>query len=111
MHILCTGIETWAGFRHGIRHVAVATYHSSGEELAEFLQESEERCALLRRARVGGTAGGVQSALVTDADAATVVRAAVCTHFKELAVLGNGAVAADVKMVADGAESTCPVVA
>ncbi len=88
-----------------------AAYHDFGEEFAEPLQESKERYALLRRACVGRVTGGTQSALVADAYAATVVRTAVCTYFKELAVLGYGAVASDIKMVADGAETTCLVVA
>lgn len=111
MHILRPCIKAGAGLGHGGGHVTVAADEGLGKELAEFVQDGEQLGALLWRARVGRMAKGIQSALIADADAATVVRAAVCTHFKELAVLGNGAVAADVKMVADGAESTCPVVA
>ena len=82
-----------------------------GEEPAEPPQEGEERGALFRRARVGGTAGGVQSALVTDADAATVVGTAVGADLQQATVLRHDAGAADVEVVTDGAEATLAVVA
>ena len=61
---------------------------------------------LFRRPRVGGMPVLVQSAFVTDADGAPVEGTAMGAHFEQPAVLADGSVAADVEVVADGAEPT-----
>ena len=48
----------------------------------------------------------IQTALVADADAATVPGTAVCPHFQQFAVLGDGAVATDIEVVTYSPETT-----
>ena len=60
---------------------------------------------------VGGVSLVIQSSFVTDPDGATVEGSAVGSHLQQTAVLAEGAVAADVEVVAYGAESSCFMVA
>jgi hypothetical protein len=55
----------------------MTTHLGLGEEGVELAEEGVERLALLGGAGVGGTAVGVETALVGDADAAAVVGLAV----------------------------------
>jgi hypothetical protein len=89
----------------------MTTHLGLGEEDVELAEEGVERLALLGGAGVGGTAVGVETAFVGDADAAAVVGLAVGSYLEEATVLGDGAVLADVVVVADGAELAGKVVA
>lgn len=60
---------------------------------------------LLRRSGVSRFAVSIKAALVADAYGAAVVGTAVGTNLKEVTMLSDGTVAADVEMVADGAEA------
>jgi len=103
--------EAGAGLGDGVGHLTVAAYHGTGEELVQTQEKEQELLVLLRRARVGGSAARVEPSLIADADGAAVVGAAVGTHLEQLAVLRDVAVAADVEVIAHGAETTATVVA
>ena len=105
------GIEAGARLGRGTRHVAVAAHDGLREDGVKLAEQAPQGSTLGQRARVGRTAGGVQSALVTDADAATVEGAAVGTHLQQPPVLRHRAVRADVEVVTDGAEAAPEVAA
>ena len=77
-----------------------------GKEVAELAQQVEKLVALLRRSGVSRFAVSVKATLVADAYGAAVVWTAVGTNLKEMTMLSDGTVAADIEMVADGAETT-----
>ena len=66
----------------------------------EVEKEGNERATLLEGAGVLGLAVGIQAAFVADSDGAAVEGTAVGAYFIEAAVLGDGAVTADVVVVA-----------
>ena len=72
-----------------------------GELFFELDQEGNEGAALGDGAGVLGFATGIEAAFVADADGAAVEWAAMGADFVQAAVLGGGAVLADVIMVAD----------
>ena len=71
-----------------------------GKAAMEVEKEGNERGTLLERAGVLGLAVGIQAAFVADADGAAVEGTAMGAYFIEAAVLGDGAVTADVVVVA-----------
>ena len=80
-------------------------------ELAmEIKKETDEGGSLLECTGVLGFAVSVEAAFVADADGAAVEGAAVCAHFIQAAVLGDGAILADVEVIADVDEATLQVV-
>lgn len=81
-----------------------------GEYFPELHQQEQQLLALFRRPGIGRMSLLVQPAFVTDANAATIPRVAVGTHFQQLSVLRHSAVAADIEMIAHGAETTGLVV-
>ena len=89
----------------------MAAHHGLREEAAQAAEEVVQPLGLRRGAGVGRTALCVEPALVADADGAAVVGTAVGAHLEQAAVLRQGAVAADVEVVAHGAEAAGTVVA
>ena len=81
-----------------------------GELAMEIKKETDEGGTLLEGASVLGLAVGIQAAFVADADGAAVEGAAVCAHFVKAAVLGDGAILADVEVIADVDEAALHVV-
>ena len=109
--ILLAGVEAGAGLGGGSGHVAMAADEGIGKLGLEFGQESCQCAALIGGAGVLGMSLGIESALIAYADAASVEGAAVGTYLVETSVLGDGAVAADVVVVADVDEASREVVA
>ena len=80
-------------------------------ELAmEVEKEAYQGGSLLECAGVLGFAVGIETAFVAYADGAAVEGAAVCAHFVKAAVLGDGAILADVEVIADVYEASREVV-
>ena len=105
------GLEAGTGLGRGFGHLVVATDEGLGELLLERFQDADKGRPLGKGAGVFRTAGLVESALVTDADAATVEGTAMGSHLVVTAVLGDGAILADVEVVADVEEAAGEVVA
>ena len=76
----------------------------------EVEDEGDEGSTLLEGAGVFGFAVSVEAAFVADADGAAVEGAAVSAHFIQAAVLGDGAILADVEVIADVDEASREVV-
>ena len=76
----------------------------------EIKKETDEGGSLLECAGVLRFAVGIQAAFVAYADGAAVEGAAVCAHFVKAAVLGDGAILADVEVIADVYEASREVV-
>ena len=76
----------------------------------EVEDEGDEGSTLFEGASVLGFAVSVEAAFVADADGAAVEGAAVCAHFIQAAVLGDGAILADVEVIADVDEASREVV-
>ena len=72
-----------------------------GELFLELDQEGDEGAALGDGTGVLGFAAGIQAAFVADADGAAVEGAVMGADFVKPAVLGGGAILADVIMIAD----------
>ena len=72
-----------------------------GELTMEIKKETDEGSSLLEGAGVLRFAFGIETAFIADADGTTVEGAAMSADFVKAAVLGGGAVLADVIMIAD----------
>jgi len=81
------------------------------KEFPELHQQQQQLLTLFLRACVGRMPFRIQTALIANADGATVPGAAVRAYFLQLAVLGDDARAADVEMIPDGAELALAVTA
>ena len=81
-----------------------------GKLAMEVEDEGDEGSTLLEGAGVFGFAVSVEAAFVADADGAAVEGAAVSAHFIQAAVLGDGAILADVEVIADVDEASREVV-
>ena len=81
-----------------------------GKLAMEVEDEGDEGSTLIECAGVLGFAVSVEAAFVADADGAAVEGAAVCAHFIQAAVLGDGAILADVEVIADVDEASREVV-
>ena len=103
--MILRGIEARTCLGRGTGHFRVTTDKGCGEEPVEFDEELLKLVSLLLGARVLRLSVGGQSAFVADADAAAVVRSAVGTHLKQMAVLRHLAVAPYVEMITYGAEA------
>ena len=93
------GIEAGAGLL-GIQ-IPVTHDKGIGEELLQLTEQRQERGFLRQGARVLRTTLGIQTALVTDADAVAVVVQAVGTHGFQPSPAVNHAVARQVVVVTD----------
>ena len=85
----------------GAGHLVVTTDDGLGELTMEIEKETDERSSLLEGAGVLRFAFGIQAAFIADADGTAVEGAAMCADFVKAAVLGGGAILADVIMIAD----------
>ena len=81
-----------------------------GELTMEIEKETDEGCTLLEGAGVLGVAFGIETAVIADADGATVEGAAMGADFVKAAVLGDRAILADVEVITDVDEATLQVV-
>ena len=81
-----------------------------GKLTMEVEDEGDEGGTLLECAGVLRLAVGVETAFVADTDGAAVEGAAVSAHFIQAAVLGDGAILADVEVIADVDEASREVV-
>ena len=81
-----------------------------GELAMEIKKETDEGGSLLECTGVLGFAVSVEAAFVADADGAAVEGAAVCAHFIQAAVLGDGAILADVEVITHVDEATLHMV-
>ena len=81
-----------------------------GELAMEVEDEGDEGSTLGYGAGVFGFAVGIEAAFVADADGAAVEGAAVSAHFIQAAVLGDGAILADVEVITDVDEASLQVV-
>ena len=98
--------EAGAGFGGGAGHLVVAADEGLRKLLLELYQQGDQGAALRDGSGVFGLAVGIQAAFVADADGAAVEGAAMGADFVKAAVLGGGAVLADVVMIADVDEAT-----
>ena len=73
---------------------------------AETLQKLSHRCLLRWRAGVGRMTIGIQTTLVTDADAAGVVMTGMCTRLRLRTARINHSVLRDVIVITDVTETT-----
>ena len=80
------------------------------EEAFQQTEEFLQTLRLLGGERVGRLALLVAATLVADADGTSIVRAGRGSNLQQLAVLRKRAVATDVEVIADGAESASLVV-
>ena len=90
----------------GAGHLVVTTDDGLGELTMEIEKETYEGSSLLEGAGVLRFAFGIQAAFIADADGAAVEGTAMGADFVKAAVLGGGAVLADVIMVANVDEAT-----
>ena len=104
-------VETGTCFGHTSRHVAMASELRLREEFQQLCQKLFQVFELLRGKRVSGMSFRVQSAFIAYTDGAPVERTAVGTHFEQSAMLTDGAVATDVKVITDSTEATGTMVA
>ena len=81
-----------------------------GELAMEIKKETDEGGSLLECTGVLGFAVSVEAAFVAYADGAAVEGAAVCAHFIQAAVLGDGAILADVEVITHVDEATLHMV-
>ena len=81
-----------------------------GELTMEIEKETDERSSLLEGAGVLGFAFGIETAFIADADGAAVEGAAMGADFVKAAVLGGGAILADVEVITDVDEASLQVV-
>ena len=102
--------EAGAGLGSGAGHLVVTSDEGLRELLLELYQQGDEGAALRDGAGVLGLAVGIQAAFVADSDGAAVEGTAVGAYFIEAAVLGDGAVTADVVVVAYVDEASLQVV-
>ena len=89
--------------------VSVTYYLSIGIVEDEAVEEVFQRLLLGRRASVGRLAVLVETALVADADAVGVVETGMCSYLILRAAWVDHAILGNVKVVADGTETTCLV--
>ena len=76
----------------------------------EVEKEAYQGGSLLECAGVLGFAFGIETAFIADADGTTVEGAAMSADFVKAAVLGGGAILADVEVITDVDEATLQVV-
>ncbi len=96
--------EARTGFLHaGL--VAMVHHHGVRKELVEFKQQFHNLRFLLRGTGVGRVAVPVQSALIADADAATVVSAGMCPNLQQASVLCHDTAPTDIEMITHGTEA------
>ena len=76
----------------------------------QLIQQLYNTFSLLWSAGIAWFAMLIQTTLVADANRTAVVRAAMCSYLQQFAVLRDGAILTNVKMVTDGAEDTLLVV-
>ena len=81
-----------------------------GELPMEIEKETDERSSLLEGAGVFGFAVGIKAAFIADADGAAVKGATMGADFVKAAVLGGGAILADVEVITDVDETSLQVV-
>ena len=81
-----------------------------GELTMEIEKETDEGSSLLEGAGVLRFAFGIETAFVADADGAAVEGAAMGADFVKAAVLGDGAILADVEVITDVDEASLQVV-
>ena len=77
-----------------------------GKLTMEIEKETDEGCTLLEGAGVLGFAFGIETAFIADADGAAVEGAAMSAYLVKAAVLGGGAILADVEVITDVDEAT-----
>ena len=109
--VLRRRIEARTRLRRGTGHLRVPPHESAGEQPVQLDEQLLDLFPLLLGARVLRLAVGIETALVADADGATVIGTAVGAHLEQVAVLRHLAIAANVEVVADGSELACPMVA
>ena len=90
--------------------VPVSRHLGIRKEAAELPQQFHHPLLLRRGTGIRRTARGIQSALITDADAATIEATGVCSHLQQAAVLRQGAVLSDIEMITYGTEAPFPMV-
>ena len=109
--IFLGGLEAGAGLGGAAGHLAVAADDGLGIAALQVEKEGGEGGALGQGAGVLGRAAGVKASLVADAAAAAVERAAVCAYLVEATMTADGAVAADLVVIAHVDEASGQMVA
>ena len=99
-------VKTRTSLRDASAHIPMSPYPGTGKELCQTHQQQGKLFCLLCGPGVCRMSVRIQTALVADADAATVPGTAVCPHFQQFAVLGDGAVATDIEVVTYSPETT-----
>ena len=77
-----------------------------GELTMEIEKETDEGSSLLEGSGVLRFAFGIETAFIADSDGTTVEGAAMCADFVKAAVLGGGAILADVEVITDVDEAS-----
>ena len=94
----------------GAGHLVVTTDDGLGELTMEIEKESDEGSSLLEGAGVLRFAFGIETAFIADADGTAIEGATMGAYLIQAAVLGGGAILADVEVITDVDETTCQVV-
>ena len=81
-----------------------------GELPMEIEKETDEGSSLLEGAGVFRFAVGVETTFIADADGTAVEGAAMSAYFVKAAMLGGGAILADVEVITDVDEATLQVI-
>ena len=89
----------------------MTTDYSLGKEAPQAGKEICQAFSLCRRTGIGRTSLCVESTLVADTDRAAIIGTAVSPYLEQAAMLGQAAVAADVEVIAHGAETAGTMVA
>ena len=76
------------------------------KEFMQLIQQFDNTFSLCLGASIAWLAMLIQTTLVADADRTAVVRSAMRPHLQQLAMLRNGSILTNIKMVADGTKAT-----
>ena len=99
-------IQTRTSLWCSARQVVMPQNLCSRKQLMQLVQQFDDTLRLLLGASIAWFAMLIQSTLVADANRTAVVRATMRPHLQQFAMLRNGAILTNVKMVADGAKAT-----
>ena len=104
------GIQARTSLGRSARQVVMPHDLCFRKQLMQLIQQFDNTLCLCLGAGIAWFAMLIQSTLVADANRTAVVRATMRPHFQQFAMLRDGAILTNVKMVADGAKATLLVV-
>ena len=105
------GIQTRTSFQRSSRQVMMPHYLRFRKQFMQLIQQFDNTFSLCLGASIAWLAMHIQTTLVTDAYRTAVVRSAMRPHLQQLAMLRNGSILTNIKMVADGTKATLLMIA